>query len=77
MGETGSDTPLTAARRMLDVFASVGAERFHVTWTNRAGSPRRPRSHAKTCNRLAVEPAAADMAEELGALPPARFNAAD
>jgi hypothetical protein len=44
MGETGPDTPLMAARRMLDIFASVGAERFHVTWTNSAGSPRRPYS---------------------------------
>jgi RepB DNA-primase from phage plasmid len=44
MGETGTDTPLMAARRMLDIFASVGAERFHVTWTNSAGRPRRPRS---------------------------------
>lgn len=44
MGETATDTPLAAARRMLDIFASVGAERFHVTWTNSGGSPRRPRS---------------------------------
>jgi hypothetical protein len=44
MGETGTDTPLMAARRMLDIFASVGADRFHVTWTNSAGEPRRPRS---------------------------------
>ena len=44
MGETGTDTPLTAARSMLDMFASVGAERFHVTWTNSAGRPRCPRS---------------------------------
>ena len=44
MGETGTDTPLAAARKMLDIFASVGAERFHVTWTNSAGQPRRPRS---------------------------------
>ena len=44
MGETGTDTPLEAARSMVDIFASVGAERFHVTWTDRAGHPRRPRS---------------------------------
>jgi hypothetical protein len=37
MGETGTDTPLAAARRMLDIFASVGADRFDMTWTNRAG----------------------------------------
>ena len=44
MRKTGTDTPLTATRRMLDIFASGGAECFHVTWTNSAGSPRRPRS---------------------------------
>jgi hypothetical protein len=42
MEETGTDTMLAAARRMLDIFASVGADRFHVTWTNSAGHPRRP-----------------------------------
>jgi RepB DNA-primase from phage plasmid len=44
IGETDTDTPLAAARTMLDLFASVGAERFHVTWTNSAGRPRSPRS---------------------------------
>lgn len=45
MGATTTDTPpLAVARAMLDIFASVGAERFHVTWTNSAGQPRRPRS---------------------------------
>jgi hypothetical protein len=44
MGETGTDTPLAAAHRMLDIFASVGTDRFHVTWTDSAGHPRRPRS---------------------------------
>jgi hypothetical protein len=34
MGETDTETPLAAARRMLDIFASVGAGHFHVTWTN-------------------------------------------
>jgi hypothetical protein len=29
---------------MLAIFASVGAECFHVTWTNSGGNPRRPRS---------------------------------
>jgi hypothetical protein len=49
MGETGTDPPLAAAQRMLDIFASVGAERFHVTWTNSAGHPRRPRG---LCTRI-------------------------
>jgi hypothetical protein len=44
MGETGTDPPLAEAYRMLDIFASIGAERFHVTWTNSGGNPRRPRS---------------------------------
>ena len=28
---------------MLDSFASVGADRFHIAWTNSDGNPRRPR----------------------------------
>lgn len=31
------------ARAMLDLFASVSASHFDVTWTNAAGHPRRPR----------------------------------
>jgi hypothetical protein len=42
MGET--ETPLAAGRRMLDIFASVGAGHFHVTWTNGEAQPRRARS---------------------------------
>jgi hypothetical protein len=52
MGETGTDTPLEAARRMLDIFASVGAERFHVTWTDSAAHPRRPRSLRRNLRSL-------------------------
>jgi hypothetical protein len=52
MGETGTDTPLMAAGRMLDIFASVGADCFHVTWTNSAGQPRRPRSLRKALQSL-------------------------
>ena len=44
MKETGAETPSAEARRMLGIFASVGAERFHVTWTNSGGNPRRARS---------------------------------
>ena len=39
MGETETETPSSAARSMIDIFVSVGAERFHVTWTNSAGRP--------------------------------------
>src|SRR5271156_2538177 len=52
MGETGTDTPHEAARRMLDIFGSVGADRFHVTWTDSAGDPRRPRSLRRTLQSL-------------------------
>jgi hypothetical protein len=54
MGETSTDTPLMAARKMLDIFASVGAERFHVTWTNSAGRPRNPRLLRKASTRSAA-----------------------
>jgi hypothetical protein len=37
MGESGTDNGHAAARAMLDIFASVGAARFDLTWTNRAG----------------------------------------
>jgi hypothetical protein len=52
MRETGTDPPLAEAYRMLDIFASVGAERFHVTWTNSGGNPRRPRSLRATLQSL-------------------------
>ena len=44
IGEIGTDTCLAQARRMVDIFTSVGAEHFHVTWTNSGGNPRRSRS---------------------------------
>jgi hypothetical protein len=44
MEGTGADTPLVAARTMLNIFASVGAGHFHVTWTNGEAEPRRARS---------------------------------
>jgi len=52
MGEAGADTPLAAARTMLDIFTSVGTERFLVTWTNSTGKPRRPRSLRKNLQSL-------------------------
>jgi RepB DNA-primase from phage plasmid len=52
MGETGTETPRMAARKMLDIFASVGADRFHVTWTDSAGHPRRARSLRRNLQSL-------------------------
>jgi hypothetical protein len=41
MGESGANTGHDEARAMLDVFVSVGAARFDVTWTNAAGDKER------------------------------------
>jgi hypothetical protein len=41
MGESGGNTGHTEARAMLDVFVSVGADCFDVTWTNAAGEKER------------------------------------
>jgi hypothetical protein len=41
MTEDGTTAGHSEARAMLDVFASVGATHFDVTWTNSAGDPRR------------------------------------
>jgi hypothetical protein len=41
MGESGANSGHTEARAMLDVFVSVGAARFDVTWTNAAGDKER------------------------------------
>ncbi len=77
MGETGTDTPLMAARRMLDIFASVGADRFHVTWTNSAGRPRRPRSLRKNLQSLGGPPPQTDNADWLDAVHIAGLGTAD
>ena len=37
MGEDSAQIGHSAAQAMLDVFASVGATHFDVTWTTRAG----------------------------------------
>ena len=37
MGEDGAQKGHIEAQAMLDAFASVGATRFDVTWTTRAG----------------------------------------
>jgi hypothetical protein len=49
--DTGNNA-YAAARAMLDAFASVGATRFNVSWTNSAGDPRRPRSLQKSLQSL-------------------------
>jgi hypothetical protein len=77
MGETESDTPLMVARRMLDIFASVGAERFHVTWTNSAGRPRRPSSLRKNLQSRGGQMPQADNADWLDAVHIAGITAAD
>jgi RepB DNA-primase from phage plasmid len=76
-GETGTDTPLEAARRMLDIFAGVGAERFHVTWTNSAGSPRCPRSLRSTLQSLGGPLPHTDNDDWLDAIHIAGISAAD
>jgi hypothetical protein len=77
MGETGSDTPLTAARSMLDIFMSVGAERFHLTWTNSAGEPRRPRSLRINLQSLGGPQPQTENADWLDAVHIAGISAAD
>jgi hypothetical protein len=44
MGETDTETSLAAAHSMIDIFVSVGAGHFHVTWTSGEAQPRRARS---------------------------------
>jgi hypothetical protein len=77
MGETGSDTPLIAARSMLDIFTSVGAERFHVTWTNSAGQPRRARSLRKNLQSLGEPLPQTENADWLDAIHIAGISAVD
>jgi RepB DNA-primase from phage plasmid len=47
-----ADDGTAAARTMLDIFSSVGADRFHVTWTNEDGEPRRARSLRKALRAI-------------------------
>ncbi|MBV8478020.1 MAG: hypothetical protein JOZ36_15260 [Acidobacteria bacterium] len=75
--ETGTDTHLAQARRMLDIFASVGAERFHVTWTNSGGDPRRPRSLRAALQSLSGPLPYTDNEDWLDAIHIAGISAAD
>jgi RepB DNA-primase from phage plasmid len=77
MGQTDADTPLEAARRMIDIFASVGAERFHVTWTNSAGRPRRPCTLRGKLQSLGGPLPQAENADWLDAIHIAGLGAAD
>jgi hypothetical protein len=55
MAEDTATPDHAAARTMLEAFASVGARRFNVSWTNSAGEPRRPRSLQKALRSLGGE----------------------
>ena len=77
MGDTGTDTPLAAARSMIDIFVSVGTECFHVTWTNSAGSPRRPRSLRTVLQSLGGPLPHTDNEDWLDAIHIAGISAAD
>ena len=77
MEKIGTDTPLAAARKMLGIFASVGADRFHVTWTNADGNPRRARSLRSSLQSLGGPLPQPENADWLDAIHIARIGAAD
>src|SRR5271156_5537759 len=62
MGEDTDRTPHAAAQAMLDAFASVGADRFDVTWTNSAGDPRRYDEGVSLADLIRRMPAELDRA---------------
>ena len=55
MGEDSASTGHIEAQAMLDLFASVGATHFEVTWTNAAGDKQlfRRKSHADLARSIA------------------------
>jgi hypothetical protein len=57
VAEDGTNTAHDAARAMLDSFASVGATRFDVTWTNNAGQPKRFREGVRLADLTRAIPA--------------------
>jgi hypothetical protein len=77
MTEDGTREAHSEARAMLEVFASVGTERFHVTWTNSAGSPRRPYSLRKNLQSLGGPLPQTDNADWLDAVHIAGIAATD
>lgn len=62
---------------MLDIFTSVGAGCFHVTWTNADGDPRRSRSLRSSLRALDDPLPHADNADWPDAIHIARIGAAD
>jgi hypothetical protein len=62
---------------MLDIFASVGADRFHVTWTDSAGHPRRPCSLRRKLQSLGGPLPHTDNEDWLDAVHIAGINVAD
>src|ERR1700730_1009830 len=64
MREDSDNTPHTAARAMLDAFASVGATRFDVTWTTSAGDPRRYDEGVSLVDLIRRMPAELDRATQ-------------
>jgi hypothetical protein len=69
--------PLAAARAMLNIFVSVGAGHFHVTWTNSEAEPRRARSLRQSLAALGGPLPHADNDDWPGAIHIARIAAAD
>jgi RepB DNA-primase from phage plasmid len=64
METTGSETGHASAQTMLDAFASVGATRFDVTWTTRAGDKEWFRRGIKLADLARVLPAMLDAAPD-------------
>jgi hypothetical protein len=56
MGESGANSGHTEAWAMLDVFVSVGADRFDVTWTNAAGDQERFRRNLSPAELMRTMP---------------------
>ena len=62
---------------MLNLFASVGAKRFNVTWTNSGGNPRRPRLLRAALQSLGGPLPHTDNEDWLDAIHIAGINVAD
>jgi hypothetical protein len=63
-----NDNGVACARTMLDVFASVGARKFNVSWIKGYHEPRRPRSLRKHLKALDQPMPAADNPDWLDAV---------
>jgi hypothetical protein len=62
MGEDSANTAHTEARAMIEAFASVGATRFDVTWTNAAGEKELFRRGVSLADLHRTVPAMLDIA---------------